>query len=336
MPGMLNLAEIDLPLATVLDEQLEEVELILQRQVASDLWAVNSLCCHIEQYGGKRIRPMLVLLSGLAAGPPPWDGSALGEKHRVIAAVVEMIHLATLVHDDVLDEARIRRRVATVNHLRGNETAVMLGDYLISNAFHLCSSLRDPTINLSLGEVTNTLCEGELLQLHHRDDCDLDEQTYLEIARRKTASLIGECCRLGAMLSDHDGSGSICRSMRSFGFQLGVAFQIQDDLLDITGDESIVGKSLGKDLDSGNVTLPLIRYLASANPADRSTTLRQFAQRNAEQLRIRLMESGAVRNAQREARYLVEHAKAELSCLVASPARDLLAALAEAVISRRF
>lgn len=336
MPGMLNLAEIDLPLATVLDEQLEEVELILQRQVASDLSAVNALCCHIEQYGGKRIRPMLVLLSGLAAGPPPWDGSALGEKHRVIAAVVEMIHLATLVHDDVLDEARIRRRVATVNHLRGNETAVILGDYLISNAFHLCSSLKDPTINLSLGEVTNTLCEGELLQLHHRDDCDLDEQTYLEIARRKTASLIGECCRLGAMLSDHDGSGSICRSMRSFGFQLGVAFQIQDDLLDITGDESIVGKSLGKDLDSGNVTLPLIRYLASANPADRSTTLRQFAQRNAEQLRIRLMESGAVRNAQREARYLVEHAKTELSCLVPSPARDLLAALAEAVISRRF
>ncbi|MHC4413989.1 MAG: polyprenyl synthetase family protein [Planctomycetota bacterium] len=330
---MLNLAEIDLPIAAVLDEQLEDVGLILERQLASDLSAVNALCRHAEQYHGKRLRPILVLLSGLATGPSPGDGSGLNEKHRVVAAVVEMIHMATLVHDDVLDEAQIRRQVATLNRLRGNETAVMLGDYLISNAFHLCSSLNDPAINLSLGEVTNTICEGELLQLHHRDDTDIDEPTYFEIVGRKTASLIGECCRLGAMLSG--GTAAVRSSMRRFGTLLGVAFQIQDDLLDITGDEAIVGKSLGRDLDSGKVTLPLIRYLATADQAQRADVLRQFSQRNAEKLRSRLVASGAVADAQREASRLVEQAKAELSGLPMSPARDLLEALADAAVSRR-
>ncbi len=334
MPGILNLADIDLPIATMLDEQLEEVAVILERQLASDLSAVNALCRHVEQYRGKRLRPMLVLLSGLAAGRPPWQEPALGEKHRVVAAVAELIHMATLVHDDVLDDAQIRRRVPTLNHLQGNETAVMLGDYLISNAFHLCSSLRDPAINLSLAEITNTICEGELLQLHHRDDCDIDEATYLQIVRRKTASLIGECCRLGAGMSESP--VETCQSMRRFGTALGVAFQIQDDVLDITGDEAVVGKSLGRDLDSGKVTLPLIRYLAAADPAQRLDAVRQFEGRHAERLRARLVESGAVDDARRAAAELVGQAKCELACMPQSPALSLLAALADAVISRRF
>ncbi len=331
---MLNLAEIDLPIATALDEQLEEVAVILERQLASDLSPVNALCRHIEQYRGKRLRPILVLLSGLAGAKPPWDGSELTERHRVIAAVVEMIHMATLVHDDVLDDAQIRRGVATLNYLRGNETAVMLGDYLISNAFHLCSSLRDPQINYSLGQVTNTLCAGELLQLHHRDDLDIDEATYLEIVRRKTASLIGECCRLGTLLSD--APPELCESMCRFGIAVGIAFQIQDDLLDITGDEAVVGKSLHRDLDSGKVTLPLIRYLAAADDAERVEVRRLFAQGRAEKLRLRLIESGAVEDAQCEAQHLVDQAKHELSNLPAGNARELLRTLADAVISRDF
>ncbi len=331
---MLDLDAIDLHLASVLEAQLEEVAVILERQLASDLSPVNSLCRHVEQYRGKRLRPILVLLSGLASGRPPLNGSPLTERHRVVAAVVEMIHMATLVHDDVLDEAQIRRGVATLNYLRGNETAVMLGDYLISNAFHLCSSLRDPDINLSIGEVTNTLCEGELIQLHHRDDLDIDEATYLEIVRRKTASLIGESCRLGAMLSGapKDVSDSMCR----FGTSLGIAFQIQDDLLDITGDEAIVGKSLRRDLDSGKVTLPLIRYLAAADQAERIEVRRLFAHGRAEKLRLRLIESGAVEDARGEATCLVEQAKRELGSVAPGAARSLLTVLADAVISRRF
>ena len=334
MTGILNLTNLSLPIATVLDEQLEEVSLILERQLASDLSAVNALCQHIEQYQGKRLRPMLVLLSGLAAGHAPWDGSGLTHKHRVVAAVVELIHLATLVHDDVLDDAQIRRRVVTLNHLRGNETAVMLGDYLISNAFHLCSSIMEPAINLALGEITNTLCAGELLQLHHRDDYDIDETTYFEIVRRKTASLIGECCRLGAMLSNDD--VTVSDAMRRFGTQLGIAFQIQDDLLDITGDENIVGKSLGKDLDAGKLTLPLIRCLAVADESQRAEVLALIAKRDADQLRRRLISCGSVEKTHEQATQLVEDAKTELGLLDQGPARELLRSLADAVISRRF
>ena len=331
---MLNLAKIHLPIASVLDEQLEEVAVILERQLACDLSAVNALCRHIEQYHGKRLRPMLVLLSGLAASSAPWDGSELTEKHRVVAAVVEMIHLATLVHDDVLDEARMRRQVPTLNHLRGNETAVMLGDYLISNAFHLCSSLNEPAINVRLGEVTNTICEGELLQLHHRDDYDIDEATYLGNVRRKTASFIGECCRLGAILSD--ATVATGESMHRFGTILGIAFQIQDDLLDITGDEAIVGKSLGTDQESGKVTLPLIRYLAGADEVQRAVALAEFAEGRDGPLRERLRASGAVEEAHGQAKDLIEEAKGELSGLPPGAARDLLETLADTVVSRRF
>ncbi len=322
------------PIAALIEGQLDEVALIMERQLASDLSPVNALCRHVEQYRGKQLRPMLLLLCGVAAARPPRDVGAITEKHRVLAAVAEMIHMATLVHDDVLDEAQIRRGVVSLNHLRGNEPAVMLGDYLISNSFLLCSSLRDPAINLSLGEVTNTLCEGELLQLHHRDDLDIDEAAYLEIVRRKTASLIGACCRLGAVLSG--APTHVTDAMDRYGTAAGIAFQIQDDLLDITGEESIVGKSLHRDLDSGKVTLPLIRYLATAEPAERSEVRRLFAQGRAEKLRLRLIESSAVADAQQHAQVLVNQAKAELSVLPASEARELLSTLADAVITRRF
>ena len=173
---------------------LAEVGKAFERQLASDLPPVNTLCRHVERYRGKMLRPTMVFLCGQAFGP-------VGERHVIVAATCEMIHMATLVHDDVLDEAEVRRKGHTVNHLRGNEVAVMLGDYLISNAFHLCSRAGDPALNLRLGEVTNTLCEGELVQLSHRDDLSLDERTYFEIVRRKTAVLIGACCELGAQLS---------------------------------------------------------------------------------------------------------------------------------------
>jgi octaprenyl-diphosphate synthase len=334
MSGMLHLGAAHQPLAAVLEQQLEQVTFIFERQLASDMSAVNSLCMHVEQYRGKMLRPTLVLLSGLAAGPQPCDGSILSDKHRAIAAVTEMIHMATLVHDDVLDEADVRRRGATVNALWGNEAAVILGDYLISNAFHLCSTVGDPAINLALGQITNTLCEGELVQLHHRNNYSIDEATYLEIVRRKTASLIGECCRLGAMLSgaaDH-----ILRRLRDFGERLGIAFQIQDDLLDLVGDQDVVGKSLGKDLAKGKLTLPVIYHLATVSQHERGETLRIIERRDAISLRSHLLASGAVERTSHTARGLVDDAKTGLTHVEPGPARDLLADLAEAVISRGF
>ncbi len=334
MRGMLHLAHFDQTVADLLADQLEQVAVVFERQLASDLSAINGLCVHIERYRGKMLRPTLVLLTGLAGTDEPYEGHSLNERHRVVAAVAEMIHMATLVHDDVLDEADVRRQGATVNHLWGNETAVMLGDYLISNAFHLCSSLADPAVNLALGQVTNTLCEGELVQLHHRNDYGIDEATYFEIVRRKTASLIGECCRQGALLSG--ASPEHAESLYRYGIALGIAFQIQDDLLDLIGDEDIVGKSLGRDLEKGKLTLPVTHHMTHCEPAERGESLRLLRSRNAVALRARLHESGSVTYARDTARRYVESARSELDSWPDSRAIQMLRRMADSVIDRAY
>lgn len=326
-------------LLALLGGQLAEVSLIIERQLASDLPAVNALCRHIERYRGKMLRPTMVLVSGLAASAADDsaelpDARVLNEAHRTVAAVTELIHMATLVHDDVLDEAEIRRRGATINHLHGNETAVMLGDYLISNAFHLCSTVGDPAINLALGRVTNTLCEGELLQLHHRDKYGIDERTYFEIIDRKTASLIGEACRLGAKLSG--ASDAVIEALGQYGATLGIAFQIQDDLLDVMGEQDVVGKSLGRDLDKGKLTLPLIIALREADAAQRGALLRAIEARETEEIRAVLLATGAAARARETAVELVGRAKAGLTPIAPGSMRDLLETLANTVVERTF
>ena len=331
-PSMLQTAPQHIQIAKVLHHELEKVEKIFCDQLASDLPSVNDLCRHVERYRGKMLRPSMLLLTGLAVSGEPCDGSALQPRHLQISAVVEMIHMATLVHDDILDEAHVRRRGATINTLRGNETAVMLGDYLISNAFHLCSKVGDPKINEMLGQVTNTLCEGELVQLSHRDDLSLDEATYLEIVRRKTSALVGTCCRMGARFSG--ASPGVENALEQFGISLGIAFQIQDDLLDLAGDPDVVGKSLGRDLATGKMTLPVILHLADEVGMERGETLRLIEARDGLGLRSRLVEGGAVGRARQRAVDLVVSAKTQLEHLPGSSSRDLLATLADAVVDR--
>jgi octaprenyl-diphosphate synthase len=306
---------------------LDEVGRAFERQLSSDMPSVNTLCRHVERYRGKMLRPMMVFMCGQAFGD-------VGRTHVIVAATCEMIHMATLVHDDVLDEAEVRRRGHTVNHLRGNEVAVMLGDYLISNAFHLCSQAGDPALNLRLGEVTNTLCEGELVQLSHRDDLSLDEPTYFEIVRRKTAVLIGACCELGAMLSG--APRPAVDALRRFGEGLGVAFQIQDDLLDLEGREDVVGKSLGRDLEKGKLTLPVIIHLASGTGARRERAIAAIRARDGAALMGELVESGSLAAARSRAESLVAEARRELRSVPAGEARDALDAAAIAVVQREF
>ncbi|MFO0895148.1 MAG: polyprenyl synthetase family protein [Phycisphaerales bacterium] len=319
------------PVAQVVASALRDVEAIFERQLASDMPPVNVLCRHVERYRGKMLRPSLVLLSGMAAVGRD-DAGAVTQRHLMVGAVVEMIHMATLVHDDVLDEAEVRRQGRTVNSLQGNETAVMLGDYLISNAFHLCSQAGEPWINLLLGKTTNTLCEGELIQLHNRDNLELDEETYFEIVRRKTASLVAACCLLGARLSG--ASEELAESLGAFGTDVGTAFQIQDDLLDLSGREDVVGKSLGRDLDKGKLTLPLIIHLSRAGRAERTDAEAAIAARDAGALLAMLRRSGALEDARRKALALVERARARLDGLPAGAARDYLAAACGFVVSR--
>ena len=306
---------------------LADVGKAFERQLASDLPPVNTLCRHVERYRGKMLRPTMVFLCGQAFGP-------VGERHVIVAATCEMIHMATLVHDDVLDEAEVRRKGHTVNHLRGNEVAVMLGDYLISNAFHLCSRAGDPALNLRLGEVTNTLCEGELVQLSHREDLSLDERTYFEIVRRKTAVLIGACCELGAQLSG--APADAVAALRRFGEGIGVAFQIQDDLLDLEGRQDVVGKSLGRDLEKGKLTLPVIIHLAQASGEVRERTIEAIRARDGAALLAELTASGSLAEARSRAVELVAAARTELRHVPAGLSRDALDAAAMAIVHRDF
>ena len=331
-PSILSPVTRHAPLAAAIVGGLRDVEEIFANQLRSDLPAVNELALHVERYRGKMLRPTLLLLSGMAAVGAS-DGSPLTKGHRIAAAVGEMIHMATLVHDDVLDEAETRRRGRTVNSLRGNETAVMLGDWLISNAFHLCSLIGDPAVNLLFGETTNTLCEGELLQLSRREDPSLDEPTYMEIVRRKTAALVATCCSLGARLGG--APEQVQSALALYGERTGCAFQIQDDVLDLAGDESVVGKTLGRDLQKGKATLPVILLLRQATPWERTEILSIIHNRDGDALLDRVRRAGTLDQAKATAQSLVEAAKAALDAVPAGPARDLLRDLADEVVRRQ-
>jgi octaprenyl-diphosphate synthase len=331
---MLDLRQTGQPLDLFLAEQLEQISVIFERQLASDFTEVNALCVHIESYRGKMFRPVLLLLSGLAGVGSGPDSATVDDRHRIAAAVIEMIHMATLVHDDVLDEAELRRGGTTISSLRGNEAAVILGDYLISNAFHLCSTIGEPSINLALGAVTNALCEGELVQLHHRDDLDIDLQCYLDIIGCKTGSLVGEGCRLGAQISGAD--EAVQDAMLRFGRHIGMAFQIRDDILDITGDTAVVGKSLGKDLDKGKLTLPIILARTNAHANDRATLRELLTARDDAALLVYLNDCNAIEQASTWATGLVDKARSELAQVPPGPARDMLDSLAQRVVTRSY
>jgi octaprenyl-diphosphate synthase len=274
------------------------------------------------------LRPCLVLLTGKACGE-------LRDAHTVIATVVEMVHMATLVHDDVLDEAELRRKGATINHLRGNEAAVMLGDYLISHSYHLCSGLDSQLASRLIARTTNQVCEGELLQIDNRNNIDLDEATYLEIITRKTASLTAMCSLLGAEFAG--ASKAIVSQMELFGLSLGIAFQIQDDILDIVGDTRTVGKTLGIDVEKGKMTLPMIHFLRTA-PAEHRQLLRSLLTSNdadkAERIRNLILPSGSMDYAHAKAREYAGRAREALTTLPDSDARRVLEMMAEFVVSR--
>ncbi len=312
-----------------LADGLLRVERAFDEQLQSALPAVEELCRHAERYRGKLLRPTLLLLSGMGSAQ---DAPIIDDRHVVAAATVEMIHMATLVHDDVLDDASIRRRCPTVNALRGNETAVILGDYLISNAFHLCSKVGDASLNLRLGAVTNALCEGELVQLSRRHDLSLDRATYIQIVRRKTAVLVGACCEIGARLSG--APTEVVDACYRVGERLGIAFQIQDDLLDLTGDEATVGKSIGRDLEKGKLTLPTILFLERESSKDRVAVLRAIELRDGAALKSLLLASGAVRGARDFACELVADARKELPHLRQPEVRAVFETLADKVVDR--
>ncbi len=308
--------------------QLKAVDRLFTSELQSQIECVNVLIRHVSRFRGKMLRPCLVLLSGRACGE-------LSESHVTIATVAEMVHMATLVHDDVLDEAELRRKGATLNHLRGNEAAVLLGDYLISHSYHLCSSIDSQFSSRLIARTTNEVCEGELLQIDNRNRLDLSEETYFQIIQRKTASLCATCCLLGAKLAGA-GEGAVSR-LETYGMSLGTAFQIQDDILDIVGDAGTVGKTLGIDIEKGKLTLPMIHFLRTA-PREHRELLRTLLESRdgdkGEKIRNLILPSRSIEYARDAARGHIDRARTAIAGLPNSEAKQVLDIMAEFVISR--
>jgi octaprenyl-diphosphate synthase len=307
---------------------LEEVERVLARALESPRAGVTPLLSHLAHYRGKRLRPTLLLLAARACGE-------VRPAHHVLAAVVEMIHTATLVHDDVLDGASVRRHVVTVNAGWGNQASVLLGDYLFTHAFHLSSTLGDVRACRVIGEATNRVCSGEMQQVCERGNLGLSEEDYFAIIDAKTAELTACCCRLGALFAD--AGPEVVEGLARYGRHLGIAFQIADDLLDLMGEERATGKSLGTDLEQQKLTLPLIHLLAESGP-ETAGRLRQVLRGPARERRAALSpylaDGEALAYARRRAEEHAQRARAELTCLAPSECRHILDSLPERVVFR--
>ncbi|WP_417472580.1 polyprenyl synthetase family protein [Luteimonas mephitis] len=236
------------------------VDALIRRRLASDVVLINQVAEHIVAAGGKRLRPMLLLLAARALGHQGADAHQL-------AAVVEFIHTSTLLHDDVVDESDLRRGRQTANAVWGNAASVLVGDFLYSRSFQLMVELDSMDVQRILADTTNRIAEGEVLQLLHVHNPDVDEAAYLRVIERKTAVLFAAATQLGALLAGAD-SGTR-RRLHDYGLALGHAFQIADDVLDYSADEAALGKHLGDDLAEGKATLPLIHAMAHSDAATR-------------------------------------------------------------------
>lgn len=309
-------------------DDARRVDALIRQRLSSDVLLVNQIAEHIVA-GGKRLRPVVVLLAAHAAG-------YRGGDHIAAAAIIEFIHTATLLHDDVVDESDRRRGRDTANALFGNAASVLVGDFLYSRSFQLMVDIdRMPVMRL-LADTTNAIAEGEVLQLMHLNNPDTSEADYLRVIERKTAILFAAAAELGAMLAERPADQR--NALRGYGHALGMAFQIADDMLDYEADEATLGKQLGDDLAEGKPTLPLIHALAHAD-ADLAQRLREIVRAgDRAQLPIVLdaiRRHGGLDHARAHAESLAREAVDYLDALPSSPYLDALAFLAEFAVARR-
>lgn len=331
---------------SLIAEELTQVESEFERQARSNVQVIAYLGEYLRESGGKRVRPALTILSNYAVGG---DGSSYNSIR--MATVMEFLHTATLVHDDIIDSADTRRNRPTVNALYGNETAVLMGDWLYMSAFETSLAERSLPILDILTSVTRKMTEGELLQLTTLDRTDISEQQYLDIIKRKTAYLFSACCEVGSILGGArepaesnpglSGNGPIepeRKALRDYGMNLGMAFQLTDDLLDFTSTDETLGKGAGVDLLGGKVTLPLIYLLANNGSAsDKIQTV--ISEKSYETVtRRELLEAvdrvGASERARVRADEYAEAARASLDILPDSEYCDSLRAIPTYVLDR--
>ena len=306
-----------------------QVEAVMTRSLASAEPRIQQLIEQLGSFHGKMLRPALVLLVAEAVGTVTADHVRLG-------AALELIHTATLIHDDMIDEAATRRGQPTAHVEHGVSIAVLLGDYFYTHAFDLVADFEQRWVVPRLTRTTNVICRGELHQMCARRDLGLTEGEYERIIHAKTAAL----CELAGELGALDADGGVRAAAAAYGHACGMAFQIVDDCLDFSGDPQKVGKTLATDIERGRLTLPLIRLLAKQAPAHREALGRQLLEiRSADdvaRLRQVVLDSGVIADAIATARGHVADAKRHLKGLPAGPARDRLGDLADFIVARDF
>jgi len=320
---------IDALRAFVADD-LEAVDRVIRERLRSEVVLIRKIADYIIGGGGKRLRPVLLILSARACGYQ-------GQHHHELAAVVEFIHTATLLHDDVVDESALRRGQATANALFGNAAAVLVGDFVYSRSFQMMLAVENMKVLRVLADATNVIAEGEVLQLMNCHNADLEEEGYLQVIRYKTAKLFEAATRLGAILGEAGPAAE--EAMAAYGAHLGTAFQLIDDVLDYSGDHAVIGKNVGDDLAEGKATLPLI-YAMKHGTAQQAELVRHAIQSGGLDDLGRVLEaihaSGALDYARAQAQAEARTACAALESLPHSKYRDYLLQLADFAVTRTF
>lgn len=315
------------------DQQLIEndmlaVDHLIRQSLHSDVVLINQVAEYIIHSGGKRLRPLLHLLAARACG-------YTGEQHIRIAAIIEFIHTATLLHDDVVDESDRRRGQSAAHTVWGNAASVLVGDFLYSRSFEMMVEVGSMPVMAILSRTTNVISEGEVQQLLQMGNPALDEAQYLQVIESKTARLFSAACELGAVISG--GDLAMRDAMARFGVLLGSAFQIMDDVLDYTADEEQLGKSLGDDLAEGKATLPLIYARMAATPEQRERLddiIQNGKRESLSEVHALLLSTGAAKMAQRKAEQLIKQAEKALLSLPQNLYRDELLNKCKFVVQR--
>ena len=311
-------------------DDINTVDQLIRERLQSDVALINQLSHYIINSGGKRLRPLLVLLAARACNYP-------GEQHINLAAVIEFIHTATLLHDDVVDASQLRRGNMTANAVWGNEAAVLVGDFLYSRAFEMMVDANDMRIMEIMSHTTNTIAEGEVLQLLNCHDADTTEKHYMKVIRRKTAKLFEAAAQLGAVLANQQ--DGIEQALASYGMHLGVAFQLIDDVLDYSAAPEDTGKNLGDDLAEGKPTLPLLHAM-SRGTAEQERLIRKAIENgghdNMAAVCAAIESTGGIPYTAQAAQREADEAIAAIAPLPSSPYKDALYSLAEFSVNRAY
>ena len=306
------------------------VDHVIRTRLHSEVALVSQVGEYIVNSGGKRLRPALVVLSAQAFG-------YAGRQHHDLAAVVEFIHTATLLHDDVVDDSELRRGQATASALFGNSASVLVGDFLYSRAFQMMVEVGDMRVMQTLADATNIIAEGEVLQLLNCHDADVDAENYLRVIYCKTAKLFEAAMRLGAILSQADQASE--QAAAQYGIHLGTAFQLVDDVLDYSGDAQEIGKNLGDDLAEGKPTLPLIHAMQHGTAAQAALVRKAIEDGDIslfdEVLQV-VQQTGALEYSRQQAQREADSACAALAGLPASAYKNALLELAEFAATRKY